>query len=179
MVPGRTKVQCKERWREALDPSIDQTNRRTGEWTADEDSELKSAVETHGGKDWPAIALLVPGRTKKCHNRWREALDPSIDQTNRRTGNWTADEESKLKSAVEAHGGKDWHAIALLIPVTKVQCNKRWREALDPSIDQTKGRTGKWTADEDSELKTAVEAHGGKDWAAIALLLAGRTHIQC
>jgi hypothetical protein len=67
--------------------SIDQMNLSTGIWTAVEDSELKAAVATHGGKGWVAIALLVPGRTpKQSSQRWREALDPIINQTIGRTG---------------------------------------------------------------------------------------------
>jgi hypothetical protein len=50
----------------------------TWTWTEDEDSKLKIAVQTHGGKDWAAIAALVPSRTKiQCHDRWHNALDPS------------------------------------------------------------------------------------------------------
>jgi hypothetical protein len=34
------------------------------------DIKLKNAVQTHGCKDWGAVAALVPGRTKKqCYNR--------------------------------------------------------------------------------------------------------------
>jgi hypothetical protein len=100
-----------------------------GKWTGIEDSKLRDAVEKHGDKDWAAVALLVSGRTKiKCYNRWFEALDPSINRTKRRTGKWPADEDSKLKTAVETHGGKDWAAIALLVPGrTKIQCHNRWR----------------------------------------------------
>jgi hypothetical protein len=32
---------------------------RSGTWTAGEDSKLKDAVQTHGDKDWVAIAALV------------------------------------------------------------------------------------------------------------------------
>jgi hypothetical protein len=33
----------------------------------------------HGGKNWAAIALLVPGRTQKlCHYRWYDVLDPTL-----------------------------------------------------------------------------------------------------
>jgi hypothetical protein len=43
-----------------LNPSIDRTTRRTGEWSALEDIDLNDAVQTHGGKDWFAVAALVP-----------------------------------------------------------------------------------------------------------------------
>ena len=55
----------------------------------DEDSRLKAVVETYGGKNWGAIAALVPCRTKnQCHNRWRHFLDPSNDQLSGSTGKW-------------------------------------------------------------------------------------------
>jgi hypothetical protein len=183
-VLGRTIGQCWSRWRNALHPSIDRANRRTGTWAEDEDSKLKDAVQTHGGKDWTAIAALVPGRTRKqCHHRWKEFLDPSIGQASGRTGKWTAVEDSTLKDAVQTHGGKNWGAIAALVPGrTTNQCRSRWKSVLDPSINRTPpGRTGKWTVDEDSKLEDAVQRHGGKfkDWVAISALVPGRTKNQC
>jgi hypothetical protein len=53
-----------------VDASIDGTTGRTGTWTEDEDIKLKDAVQMHGGKNWIAIAALVPGRTKsQCNSR--------------------------------------------------------------------------------------------------------------
>ena len=138
---------------------------------------LKDAVQTHGAKNWDAIAPLVPGRTKnQCTNRWHDVLDPSVDRGSGRTGKWSEDEDIKLKDAVQRHGGKDWVAI---FGRTKSQCYDRWQNVLDSSIALTAGRTGKWSAVEDSKLKDAVQTHGCKDWDAIAALLPGRTKIQC
>jgi hypothetical protein len=89
---------------DTLIPTIDPTTARTGKWTADEDIKLKDAVQTYSGKNWVAIAVLVPGRTRlQCHNRWHTSLVYSIDQVTGRKGQWTADEDSKLKDAVETH----------------------------------------------------------------------------
>jgi hypothetical protein len=90
LVPCRTKSQCKNRWHYALDPSLlDGTTRRTGTWIAMEDIKLKDAVQTHGDKDWGAIAALVPRRTKdQCRHRWHRVLNPSIDQAIGRMGKW-------------------------------------------------------------------------------------------
>jgi myb proto-oncogene protein len=142
---------------------------------------LKDAVQTHGSKDWAAIAALISGRTKhQCCRRWHDGLDASIDRANGRTGKWAEGEDSKLKNAVQTHGGKNWAAIAALVSGrTKQQCCTRWHDFLNPSIDGTNGRTGKWTADEDSKLKEAVLTYGGKNWATIAALVPGRTHLQC
>jgi hypothetical protein len=169
----------------ALDPSIDQMTGRgdTGKWKEDEDVKLKDAVQMHGGKNWAAIAALVPGRTKiQCQKRRQHVLEHSIDQVTGRRGTWSEDEDIKLKDAVQTHGGKDWAAIAALVPGrTKIQCWSRWHYVLKPSIDQMTGRadTGKWKEDEDTKLKDAVETHGGKNWAAIAALVPGRTKKQC
>jgi hypothetical protein len=181
LVPGRTRNQCRGRWKNALNPSIDQANGRTGAWSEDEDSELKDAVQTHGGKDWDAIAALVLGRTRgQCWSRWHTILDPSIDRASGRTGRWTAVEDTKLKDAVQMHSGKNWIAIAVLVPGrTKIQCMNRWHDVLDPNIGGASGRTGKWTEDEDSKLQDAVQTHGGKDWVAISALVPGRTRKQC
>jgi hypothetical protein len=132
LVPGRTQRQCRDRWKDALDPNIDRSNGRRGKWTAVEDSKLKDAVQTHGGKDWAAISALVPGRTRiQCKSRWH---DPSADG---RSGGWTEDEDSKLKNAVQTHGGKDWDAISAFVPGrTRKQSWSRWHYALDSSIDQ-------------------------------------------
>jgi hypothetical protein len=128
--------------------------RASRRWAPEEDTKLTSAVtNTHKKKwgkeyktDWVAVAAMVPGRMEiQCYHRWRDALDSSIDRANGRTSKWTADECSKLKGAVEKHGGKDWAAIALLVPGrTQIQCHSRWRDTLYPSIDRANGRTGKW-----------------------------------
>jgi hypothetical protein len=163
----------------AQDPSCDQANERTGRWTAVEDNKLKDAAQTHG-KDWGNVAAMVPGRTnRQCSSRWHNILDPSIDRTNGRTCNWTTAEDSKLKDAVQTHG-KKWDAAAALVPDrTNRQCCCRWHNILDPSIDRTNERTGKWSKDEDFKLKDAVQTHGDKNWVAITALVLGRTKFQC
>jgi hypothetical protein len=62
---------------------------------------LKDALQTHGDKDWVAIAALVPARTKsQCCSIWHDFLDPSIDRTPGRMGTRAEDEDSRLKDAV-------------------------------------------------------------------------------
>jgi hypothetical protein len=87
LIPGRTNIQCYNRWHNFLDPSIDRANGRTGKWTAVEDSKLKDAVQTHVGENWETIAVLVPGRTKiQCRTRWCAILDTDIDPRTARAG---------------------------------------------------------------------------------------------
>jgi hypothetical protein len=192
LVPGRTKIQCSSRWHNTLQHSNNPAPGRWGIWTEDEDSKLMDAVQMHSGKDsknWFAIAALVPGRTKKqCSSRWRYALDPGINQApneNRmpmRNGFWTPKENGTLLDAVQMYGGKNWDAITALVPGrTKMQCSNRYHVFLNHGIDRVPVRSGKWTADEDDTLKTAVERHCGKKhkWETIAALLPGRTRRQC
>jgi hypothetical protein len=181
LVPDRTKKQSMIRWHSHLDPSINSTTAQSGKWTSVEDIKLKDAVQVHGGENWCAISALVPGRSKaQCSGRWRTILDTNIDPTTARAGSWTADEDKKLKDAVLTHGGKDWAVIVALVPGrTRKQCSNRWHSVLDTSIDQATARAGRWTADEDKKLKDAVQTHGGKDWAAVAELISGRTKSQC
>jgi hypothetical protein len=138
-------------------------------------------VQRHGGKNWWAVAALVPGRTKKqCRNRWHDVLDPSVARTAGRNGSWTEDEDRKLASAVHTVGGNKWVAIAVLVPGrTKAQCRSRWNCISISTIDRTTAYTGKWEEDEDIKLKNAVQMHGGKSWDEIALLVPSRTKSQC
>jgi myb proto-oncogene protein len=94
LVPGRTRRQCHNRWRDASSPSIDRENGRTGTWTAYEDKKLRDAVTTHGTQEWVTIATLVPDRTQKqCYDRWHDYLDSSINRVIGRAGNWEEDED--------------------------------------------------------------------------------------
>jgi hypothetical protein len=178
LVPGRTNVQCWNRWHNALNPSIDRTTGSTGKWEEEEDIKLKDAVQKHGNKDWVTIAALVPGRTRlQCRSRWDNALD-NMNMTGS-TGKWKEEEEIKLKAAVRTHGGKNWVAIATLVPGrTGIQCKNRWR-TLNPSIDRVARHRCKWEEDEDIKLKDAVQKLGSNNWVAIAALVPSRTQIQC
>ncbi|XP_058091569.1 uncharacterized protein LOC131237684 isoform X2 [Magnolia sinica] len=65
-VPGRTQVQCRERWVNTLDPSLN-----LEPWTEEEDSKLKAAIAEHG-HCWSKIAAMVPPRTdSQCRRRWK------------------------------------------------------------------------------------------------------------
>jgi hypothetical protein len=169
LVPGRTNVQCRERWANRLDPT---TNQKMGKWRAEEDAKLIEGVEKHGNK-WLAVASLVPNRNhKECRQRWVGNLDPNINQ---KMGKWRAEEDEKLAGAVQKHGN-DWFAVAALVPGrNNKDCRQRWAANLDPNINR---KMGKWTAGEDAKLIGAVQQHG-KDWVAVAAMVPGRTNVQC
>jgi myb proto-oncogene protein len=74
MVPGRTNLQCRERWVNTVDPTNVKSAAR---WTPEEDAKLTGAVKKHGN-EWVAVSALVPGRTdKQCRQRWVHTLDPA------------------------------------------------------------------------------------------------------
>jgi hypothetical protein len=92
-----------------LDPGID---RAMGKWTAAEDAKLIDAVSKYG-KDWAAVAALVPGRANmQCRSRWLDSMDPGVE---RAMGKWTVEEDEKLADAVKKHGN-NWVLAATLIP---------------------------------------------------------------
>jgi myb proto-oncogene protein len=107
-------------------------------------------------------------------------LDPNIDRASGRRGRWTVVEDNKLKDALKTHGDKDWGAISAVVPDrTGKQCWSRWHDVLDPVIGRACGRKGRWTEDEDSNLKDVVQTLGDKDWGAISVLVPGRTANHC
>jgi hypothetical protein len=146
-------------------------------WTSEQDAKLIDGVKEHG-KKWVAVAAMVPGRTnRQCRSRWAECLDPGIN-----TGKWTPEEDAMLADAVKKHGHGygNWAAVAALVPGrTNMQCSKRWRLHLDATatIYQTTTNT-RWTMEEVAKLTDAVKVHG-KNWAAVAVLVPGRTNTQC
>mmetsp|Transcript_78009 Transcript_78009/g.189002 ORF Transcript_78009/g.189002 Transcript_78009/m.189002 type:complete len:548 (-) Transcript_78009:177-1820(-) len=64
-VPGRNAKQCRERWVNNLDPTVNK-----GPWSAEEDAALIAAQKELGNK-WSAIAERMPGRPDNAvKNRW-------------------------------------------------------------------------------------------------------------
>jgi hypothetical protein len=142
-----------------------------GKWQKEEDELLEKAVKRHGQGDWMRIAALVPGRSaQQCIHRWRNTLAPTI-----RRGRWSPQEDQLLLEAVKDNPGASWQVIAQHVPGrTDVKCRERWVNVLDPGVLRTA-----FSADEDEVLRRAVQEVGEGRWAAIAVLLPGRTDNQC
>ena len=69
LLPGRIGKQCRERWRNHLDPS-----NKSGPWTTEEDALLIQLHEEYGNS-WVKIASFMPGRSDNCiKNRWNSTL---------------------------------------------------------------------------------------------------------
>ncbi|MCO5580292.1 hypothetical protein L7F22_034158 [Adiantum nelumboides] len=72
-VPGRTEVQCRERWCNVLDPSL-----TWAQWTPEEDLRLEAAVTRHGSHRWSTVASELSPRTdSQCWRRWKH-LHPEL-----------------------------------------------------------------------------------------------------
>lgn len=69
LLPGRIGKQCRERWRNHLDPNLNHSN-----WTEEEDIQLFKLHSQYGNK-WVKISSLMPGRSdNSIKNRWNSTL---------------------------------------------------------------------------------------------------------
>lgn len=58
-------------------------------------------------------------------------------------GQWTSEEDEKLRAIVLQHSGRNWKRIAEFFPNrTDVQCLHRWQKVLNPEVVK-----GPWTKD--------------------------------
>jgi hypothetical protein len=73
LLPGRLGKQCRERWRNHLDPDMNRDP-----WTEEED-QLLIHWHTQVGSKWVKIAEFLPGRTDNAiKNRWNSTLSKRI-----------------------------------------------------------------------------------------------------
>lgn len=73
LLPGRIGKQCRERWRNHLDPEVNRSP-----WTQEED---KILIDLHEklGNQWVKIAESLPGRSDNCvKNRWNSTLKKQL-----------------------------------------------------------------------------------------------------
>ncbi len=161
-VSGRTDDQCRYHYK-TLNLAI-----KHEKWTEEEDKQLKNLVDQYGEK-WAEIAKEMSGRTDlQCKQRYKQTLNPTIKHEK-----WTEKEDEQLKNLVDQHG-ENWVKIAKEMPGrTNMQCNHHYKRTLNPVI-----KKGKWTKEEDAQLKNLVDQHG-ENWTKIAKEMSGRTDDQC
>lgn len=116
-VPGRNHVQCLQRWRKALDPSVVK-----GHWSPEEDEKLLALV-SENPKNWGHVAKGIEGRTaKQCRERFRNHLDPNIKK-----GDWSLEEDVLIVKQQKELGNK-WADIARALPGrTENSVKIRWK----------------------------------------------------
>jgi myb proto-oncogene protein len=102
-VPGRTDVQCRERWVNILNPALN-----IGPWTEEVRGQLKNEMKH--------MCWFLP------------YLSLSLSCTCVRAVCGDAQEDEKLRQHVEAFGAGKWSEIAkILHPRTDNQCWRRWK----------------------------------------------------
>jgi hypothetical protein len=151
---------------------------------------VEADADTLNASPDPDVAAPVASPdTRSTYLVAASPMQPNVGAARAPRRRWKPEEDTKLTTAVKTTCKKkfgdeyrtDWFAAAALVPGrTKQQCESRW----DVLLLACKGdgrttRVGKWTTDEDNMLKAAVKKHYGKDWAAIAALVSGRTRKQC
>lgn len=89
LIPGRTDMQCRERWVNILQPSINR-----GQFTQEETDRLLQLVETHGPK-WSFLQTLMPGRTDNALMRHYKNIVKGVEPSKRKTKTTAAKSNKK------------------------------------------------------------------------------------
>ncbi|XP_052303603.1 uncharacterized protein LOC7462515 isoform X4 [Populus trichocarpa] len=148
-VPGRTQVQCRERWVNCLDPSMNRD-----EWTEEEDLRLKAAIE-ECGYCWSKVAERLPQRTdNQCLRRWKVLVPhevPLLQAARRMQKAALISNFVDRESERPALGPNDFVPLAITGPVS------------DPEkMDQSRKRKRKLRREESQMEKVAAPGNASK-----------------
>lgn len=162
-VPGRTDIQCRQRWQYSLSPDITR-----GPWNRKELQALSRLAAERERRDWKAISAALP--TARTTRQVRE----KVLEGGKCGRAWTAIEDMLLRRGVNEVGRK-WVQIASRIPGrTDRQCLERWSTSLDPAI-----KLGPWTERENRALLEAREHCISGNWPQVAKIVGTRHRKQC
>jgi len=101
------------------------TPRQRHAWSTEYDQKLKDAVQHYGLNNWAIVARHVSenATASQCEGRFSRQFDSTVKR-----GTWTAQEDARLRLAVEAYG-HSWIDVASAIPGrTNDQCRDRWSD---------------------------------------------------
>ena len=135
---NRSPAQCCGRWCNHLVYA----DAKRGEWESYEDELLKKALDQYGEGEWKKIADSTPLLNRsplQCSKRWHNHLV----FLNVSCGEWSAEEETCLRTAVEQQEDKtkkSWKIVAAFPGVNHSweQCSAYWRSTLLPKINLEK-----------------------------------------
>ncbi|XP_069775776.1 snRNA-activating protein complex subunit 4 isoform X3 [Narcine bancroftii] len=165
---NRTAYMCLQKYQE-LNKDL-----KKRAWSRKEDqmlTELVQKMRVGNFIPYTKIAYFMEGRNgSQLLHRWSKTLDPSVKK-----GPWSPAEDALLLKAVAKYGKRDWFKIQEEVPGrVDSQCRERYMYCLNHNI-----RKGKWTPEEESDLKALIEKHGVGKWSKVASELTGRTDTQC
>lgn len=125
------------------------------------------------GFEWNTVARRIGGQrtAQACKAHWRHFISPKVKR-----GKWTPVEENKLRVLVKTHPGQTWawYAEKLGAGRTPLQCLLHFQRSINPDLLRKR-----WTAEEDTGLVRAVQAHGDRHWLAVSRDLDKRNAAQC
>ena len=135
--------------------NVDDPNINNNSWSDEEDSKLVDLVRRNNGRNWLAIAdSLGTNRTSfQCYQHYQQFLNPTIVKS----GDWSIEEDEKLKEVVESLGYTKWDEIACMVPGrSKAQCMMRWSRSMlrDDALVE-----GRWSADDEARLLIAASLY--------------------
>jgi hypothetical protein len=124
---NKTAQQASDRWNKVLNPDLIK-----GSLSADEDQKILNWVQSHGAKNWSALAATMHGRLgKQCRERWVNSLDPDLVHRP-----WSEEEDLILIERQKAWGNK-WAKIANLLPGrTDNSVKNRWNSSLKRKLER-------------------------------------------
>ena len=186
--PGRSGLDCKLYWLHYARPGLSHTP-----FTPAEDKQLLELVERHGTHAWTTIAAQLDGSSSggggggtmmnikrtalACMSRHQRLLHQQ-----RGTQEFTEADKTRLFDVVKRVGKLSWRTVAEEFggPWDGDQLMHHYRRHVQ-RLEGGEGvvaRKGTWSREEDGNLLKAVALHG-KKWSFVALMIPGRSDVQC